>query len=166
MSFLSQGYREDFRVQDHEKSLICFSRIIERANKAWDPSKLYTFTRTKYSRLSCDSKIFSAFLYTSQLNSCVPCSLLRDYRKCAKGDCKEIGNIRKRYGKPIVFTKPMHGNFRACWLVPLSRNLLGYSLFNFGAEAKVAFRKRHISSWSSCTNKYQESDEIGLVGVY
>lgn len=113
------GGIEDSRVQDHEKSLIFFSRIIERANKAWrvllDPSKLYIFTRTKYSRLSCDSKIFSAFLYTSQLNSCVPGILLRGYRKCAKEDCKEIGNIRTRYlGKPIVFTKSMHSNFRAC----------------------------------------------------
>ena len=93
---MSRGDREDSRVQDHEKSLICFSRIIERANNAWDPSNLYIFIRTKYLRLLCDSKIFSAFLYTSQLNSCVPCSLLRDYRKCAKGDCKDIGNIRKR----------------------------------------------------------------------
>ena len=166
MSFLSRGYREDSRVQDHQKSLICFSRIIERANKAWDPSNLYIFIRTKYSRLLCDSKIFSAFLYTSQINSCVPRILLRGYRKCAKGDCKEIGNIRTRYGKPIVFTKSIHSNFRACWLVPVSRNLLGYSLFYFGAEANVAFRERHISSWSSCTNKYQESDEIWLVGVY
>ena len=166
MSFLSRGYREGCRVQDHEKSFIFFSRIIERANKAWNPSKLYISTRTKYSRLLCDSKIFSAFLYTSQINSCVPRILLRGYRKCAKGDCKEIGNIRRRYGKPIVFTKSRHCNFRACWWVPVSRNLLGYSLFYFGAEANVTLCERHISSWSSCTNKYQESDEIGLVGVY
>lgn len=111
---MSLGYREDSRVQDHEKSLICFSRIIERANKAWDPSNLYIFIRTKYARLLCDSKIFSAFLYTSQLNSCVLRSLFRDYRKCAKGDCKEISNTRKKSGKPIVFTKSMHSNFRAC----------------------------------------------------
>ena len=85
---MSRGYREDSRVQEHEKSLICFSRIIERANKAWDPLKLYILTCTKYSRLLCDSKIFSAFLYTSQLKYCVPRILLRGYRKCAKEDAK------------------------------------------------------------------------------
>lgn len=123
------GLQRRLWSKDHEKSLIIFSRIIERGNKAWEPSKLYIFTRTKYSRSSCHSdRFFTAFLYTSQLNSCVPRILLRGYRKCAKGDCKQIGNFRKRSGKSIVFTESMHSNFRAFWLVPVSRNLLGYSL--------------------------------------
>ena len=71
----------------------------------------------------------------------------------------------------LVFTKSVDSNFCAFWLAPVTRNILGYSLFWDGIQNDFSFRDsfegRNFScKWNSCTNKYQETDKIWLVGVY
>ena len=62
----------------------------------------------------------------------------------------------------------MNSNFRAFWLAPLTRNILGYSLFcdqsQDGVSVRDTFERRTLSNkWSSRTKKYQDSDELWLV---
>ena len=58
------------------------------------------------------------------------------------------------------------------WLAPVTQNIVGYSLFCDRSQDGSLFqdifeRRRHLSDkWSSRANKYQESDELWLVGVY
>ena len=63
----------------------------------------------------------------------------------------------------LVFTK--------FWLAAVTRKILGYSLFcdqsQDGFSFQDIFERQHLSDkWSSCTDEYQESDELCLVGVY
>ena len=51
--------------------------------------------------------------------------------------------------------------FSRVWLAPVTRNILGYSLFCGATGAKINLSDKR----SSRTNKYQESDELWLVGV-
>ena len=65
----------------------------------------------------------------------------------------------------------MDSNFHAFWLAPVTRNILGYSLFwdriPNGFSFRNGFERWNFSSnWSSWTNKYQERDKIWLVGLY
>ena len=65
----------------------------------------------------------------------------------------------------------MNNNFRTFWLAPVARNILGYSLFYDRRQDDVSlqdiFERRNFGdNWSSRTNKYQDSDELWLVGVY
>ena len=60
--------------------------------------------------------------------------------------------------------------FSRVWLAPVTRNILGYSLFCDRSQDSISFRdifgRRNLSDKrSSRTNKYQESDELWLVGV-
>ena len=72
----------------------------------------------------------------------------------------------------LVFTKSVNGNFRSFWLGPVTRNILGYSLFCDRSQDGVSFQDifvRQNSSdieWSSHTNKYQERVELRLFAVY
>ena len=71
----------------------------------------------------------------------------------------------------LVFTKSVDSNFCAFWLAPVTRNILGYSLFWDGIQNGFSFRGsfeglNFSGKWNSCTNKYQETDKIWLVGVY
>ena len=71
----------------------------------------------------------------------------------------------------LVFSKLVDINFRAFWLVPVTRTIVGYSLFWDGIQNGFSFRDsfegwNFSGKWNSCTNKYQETDKIGLVGVY
>ena len=72
----------------------------------------------------------------------------------------------------LVFTKSVNGNFRSFWLGPVTRKILGYSLFCDRSQDGVSFQDifvRQNSSdikWSSHTNKYQERVELRLFGVY
>ena len=72
----------------------------------------------------------------------------------------------------LVFTKSVDSSFRAFWLAPVTRNILGYSLFWNGIQNGFSFRDsfqrgNFSDKWSSCTNKYgQKRDKIWLVGVY
>ena len=65
----------------------------------------------------------------------------------------------------------MNSNFRAFWLAPVTRNILGYSLFCDRIQNGFSFRDsserwNFSGKWSSCANKYQERDKIWLLGVY
>ena len=50
----------------------------------------------------------------------------------------------------IVFTKSVTSNFRAFWLAPVTRNILGYSLYCFAAGAKMASRLKTFSEDEIC----------------
>ena len=68
-----------------------------------------------------------------------------------------------------VFTKSVKSNFRSFWLAPITWNILGYSLFCDWSQDGILFQdileRRNLSNkWSSCTNKYQESNKLWLVG--
>ena len=70
----------------------------------------------------------------------------------------------------LVFTKSVDNDFRAFWLAPVTRTIIGYSLFWDGNQNGFSFpdsfeRWTFSGKWSSCTNKYQERDKIWLVGV-
>ena len=93
---------------------------------------------------------------------------LRCHRNCAKisRSCvwTEVlsGIVWK---KLLVFTKLVDSNFRAFWLAPVTRNILGYSLFWDGTQNGFSFRDSFerwdfSGKWSSCTNKHQERDKI------
>ena len=63
----------------------------------------------------------------------------------------------------LVFTKSVKSTFRAFWFAPVTRNILGYSLFSARSQDGVLlghiFGARNLSDkWSSRANKYQESD--------
>ena len=66
----------------------------------------------------------------------------------------------------------MDSNFRPFWLAPVTRNIFGYSLFHLFMTGlcfsfRDSFERWNFSGkWSSCTNKYQEREQIWLVGVY
>ena len=71
----------------------------------------------------------------------------------------------------LVFTKSVDSNFRAFWLAPVTRNILGYPLFWDGIQNGFSFRDsferwNFSGKWNSCTNKYQETDKIWLVRLY
>ena len=60
----------------------------------------------------------------------------------------------------LVFTKLVNSTFRTFWLAPVTRNILGYSLFcdrsQDGVSLRDIFGTRNLSDkWSSRTNKYQ-----------
>ena len=90
-----------------------------------------------------------------------------------------LGRVRARgnstniyiYFILLVFTKSVDSNFRAFWLAPVTRNILGYSLFWDGIQNGFSFRDsferwNFSGNWSSRAKKYQERDKIGLVAVY
>ena len=71
----------------------------------------------------------------------------------------------------LVFTKSVDSNFCTLWLATVTENILGYSMSwdrsQDGVSSQDIFRSRNLSNkWSSCTNKYQEGNELWLVGVY
>ena len=71
----------------------------------------------------------------------------------------------------LVFTKLVDINFRAFWLVPVTRTIVGYSLFWDGIQNGFSFRDsferwNFSGNWSSCAKKYQVRDKIWLVAVY
>ena len=71
----------------------------------------------------------------------------------------------------LVFTKSVNRNFRAFWFVPVTRNILGYSLFCDCSQDGVSFQDIFVTQyssdkWSSRTNKYQKRVELRLFAVY
>ena len=65
----------------------------------------------------------------------------------------------------LVFTKSVNSTFCVFWLVPVTQNILGYSLFCDQSQDSISlqgiFRRWNLSNkWSSRTNKDQESDFI------
>ena len=62
----------------------------------------------------------------------------------------------------------MDSNFRAFWLAPVTRNILGYLLFWDGTQNGFLFRDRFgkmkfNGKWSRCANKYQEETKFGML---
>ena len=67
----------------------------------------------------------------------------------------------------LVLTKSVDSYFRAFWLAPVPRNILGYSLFWDGIQNGFSFpdsfeRLNFSGKWSSWSNKYQDRDKIWL----
>ena len=71
----------------------------------------------------------------------------------------------------LVFTKSVNRNFRAFWFVPVTWNILGYSLFCDCSQDGVSFQDIFVTQyssdkWRSRTNKYQKRVELRLFAVY
>ena len=89
-----------------------------------------------------------------------------------KGQGETSNHLRRTNIKGFSIYQTVNSNFRAFWLAPVTRNFLGL-IYCFATRAKMASRFQTFSEeeiWAIneavVHNKYQESDELWLAGVY